>query len=70
MGEKPAFWTARASVIGYYRVVLGLTVGEFGLVTFIVLAIITARYFPALGQRLVLAVKGRADEAPPRPPER
>lgn len=50
---------------------LGLTVGEFGLVTFIVLAIITARYFPALGQRLVLLVMGagRADD-PKAPPER
>jgi hypothetical protein len=48
--------------------VLGLTVGEFGLVTFIVLAIITARYFPALGQRLVLLVMGRTDAK--TPPER
>lgn len=39
----------------------GLTVGEFGLVTFIVLAIITARYFPGLGQRLVLLAVGRGD---------
>lgn len=45
---------------------LGLTVGEFGLVAFIVLAIITARYFPALGQRLVLlVVGGGAKESPP-----
>jgi hypothetical protein len=51
--------------------VLGLTVGEFGLVTFIVLAIITARYFPALGQRLVLLVMaGRPSAEPPPPKER
>jgi hypothetical protein len=48
--------------------VLGLSVGEFGLVTFIVLAIITARYFPALGQRLVLLVMGRGASAESSPP--
>ena len=60
--------------IGYYRVVLGLTVGEFGLVTFMVLAIITARYFPSLGQRLVLLVMGGGSGGqsaePPSPKER
>ena len=50
---------------------LGLTVGEFGLVTFIVLAIISARYFPALGQRLVLLVMGGdASSEPPPAKER
>jgi hypothetical protein len=49
--------------------VLGLTVGEFGLVTFIVLAIITARYSPALGQRLVLLVMGGGPSAEPPPPK-
>jgi hypothetical protein len=30
--------------------VFGLTNGEFGLVTFIVLAILSARYWPRLGE--------------------
>jgi hypothetical protein len=50
--------------------VLGLTVGEFGLVTFMVLAIISARYFPALGQRLVLLVMGGKATEPPSLKER
>lgn len=48
---------------------LGLTVGEFGLVTFMVVAIITARYFPALGQRLVLLLMGGDPSAEPPPPK-
>lgn len=32
---------------------LGLTYGEFGLVAFIVAAILTARYWPRLGQWVV-----------------
>jgi hypothetical protein len=39
--------------------VLGLTVGEFGLVAFIVVAILTARYFPAMGERAALALTRR-----------
>jgi hypothetical protein len=34
--------------------VLGLTYGEFGLVAYITLAIVMAKYFPALGQRVAL----------------
>ena len=63
----PRIGAAKPFVIGYYRVVLGLTAGEFGLVASIVLAIITARYFPTLGQRLVLLVRGTgAGASPPR----
>ena len=64
------FRAALASAFGYYRFVLGLTVGEFGLVTFIVLAIISARYFPALGQRLVLLVMSSRAAKPPSLEER
>jgi hypothetical protein len=34
-------------------VLLGLTFGEFGLVAFIVAAILTARYWPRLGEWVV-----------------
>jgi len=34
-------------------VLLGLTYGEFGLVAFIVAAILTARFWPRLGQWVV-----------------
>jgi hypothetical protein len=50
--------------------VLGLTAGEFGLVASIVLAIVTARYFPTLGQRLVLMLAGGDAEAPLPPKDR
>lgn len=66
----PRIGAARPCGIGYYPVVFGLTAGEFGLVASIVLAIITARYFPTLGQRLVLLVRGGGAATPPPPKER
>lgn len=44
---------------------LGLTYGEFGLVAFIVAAILTARYWPRLGQWVVGAIApGDRGDAP------
>lgn len=37
---------------------LGLTLGEFGLVAYITVAIVTAKYFPLLGERLALLLFG------------
>jgi hypothetical protein len=44
-------------------VLLGLTYGEFGLVAFIVAAILTARFWPRLGQWVVgqIAPADRSD---------
>lgn len=43
----------------------GLTPGEFGLAASITIAIVTARYFPALGERIAVLLLARP--APPEP---
>lgn len=51
----------------------GLTPGEFGLAASITIAIVTARYFPALGERVALLLTARPERKTPegespRPP--
>ena len=56
---------ARAAISVSFCRVLGLTHGELFLVTFITVAVVTARYWPLLGERVALWLSGQRSDGPP-----
>ena len=44
----------------------GLTHGELFIVTFVVVAVVSARYWPKLGERAALMRAGKSAEPPPK----
>jgi hypothetical protein len=43
----------------------GMTHGELFIVTFVVVAVVSARYWPKLGERIALMLAGKSGQAKP-----
>jgi hypothetical protein len=45
--------------------VFGLTGGEFFIVAFVTVMVVSARYWPAIGERIAVRLSGEASESEP-----